>query len=93
MLKKRQTDNSNLDNFVLKMILKLMFDSERTTILDGIKTDFQGVKKCDNEFVGVTLQSNGILVTADVKLKEAIAKDEKVSHCICMTAEEVIEKS
>ncbi|MGI0064926.1 MAG: hypothetical protein ACREAL_08685 [Nitrosopumilaceae archaeon] len=86
-------DPIDLDSFALNMFLKLIFNSERTTILTGIKTDFQGIKKCDNEFVGVALQSNGILVTADAKLKKAIEADPKVAKCNCITADEVVEKN
>ena len=65
-------------------------NQERTTILEGIKTKFKGVKKCDTEFVGVTLQSNATLVTADEDLKNAISKDSKVSNCKCVTVEDII---
>ncbi len=82
--------NQNLDNHIIPLFLKLIKNQERTTILKGIKTKFKGVKKCDTEFVGVTLQSNATLVTADEDLKNAISKDSKVSNCKCVTVEDII---
>ena len=82
--------DQTLDNHIIPLFLKLIKDQERTTIVEGIKTKFKGVKKCDTEFVGVTLQSNATLVTADEKLKDAISKDTSVSNCTCVTVEDII---
>jgi predicted nucleic acid-binding protein len=79
-----------LDNQIYPLIKKLIFDSSRTTIVDGIKNNFKGVKDCDTEFVGVAIHSNAILVTADSKLKNAIEKDLFASKCNCKTAEELV---
>ena len=81
-----------LDNHIIPSLKRIVFDSTKTNLIDGVKTQFQGVKKCDTEFVGVTLQSNATLVTADGDLKVAIAKDKLVSKCICNTVEEILEK-
>lgn len=79
-----------LDNHIMPLFLQIMVDSSRTTIVNGIVNNFRGVKECDTEFVGVTLQSGGTLVTADRNLREAIAADQSVSRCHCVTVEEAI---
>lgn len=83
-------DNEFLDNSVVPMLTKLIHDSSRAIPYSGIKTDFQGVKKCDKHFVGVTLQSQGILVTNDEKLRKAITDDPVVSKCRHMTPEDAL---
>lgn len=89
--KQAEQISANVDNLLIPLFMKLIFNSERTMIVDGIHTNFRGVKDCDIEFVGVTLQApNGVLVTADVKLVEAIAADTEVNHCRCITAEEAL---
>jgi hypothetical protein len=41
---------------------------------DGIETNFAGIKKCDKEFVGVSRQVRGILVTNDEALIDKICE-------------------
>lgn len=86
--KYRSTD---LDNHVIPLLKKIIVDPSRTHMVDGIKIEFKGVKDCDVEFVGVTLQSQATLVTADGDLKAAMAKDKLVSKCDCRTVEEIID--
>lgn len=81
-----------LDNQVIPRFLSMLSNSDKITIIEGIKNDFKGVKNCDTEFVGVTLQSNATLVTADKDLQDAIKKDNFVSKCKCATVEEILEK-
>jgi len=88
--KKLQEQQKGVDNLVIPLFLKLIFNSKRATMHTPIKTNFKGVKNCDKEFVGVALKSNGIIVTADHKLKMAISDDPSVKHIECMTTEEVI---
>ncbi|MCV0411257.1 hypothetical protein [Nitrosopumilus sp.] len=85
-------NNEILDNHIIPRFLGVMSDPLKTSIIEGISNNFEGVKKCDTEFVGVTLQSNAILVTADGNLKKAIQEDSFVSKCKCSTVEEVLEK-
>jgi len=81
-----------LDNHIIPLLKKTIFDSTKTTEIDGIKTEFTGVKECDVEFVGVSIQSTAPLITADEKLVNAIKLDKFVSKkCECMTTEKAIE--
>lgn len=86
-----QIRSDDVDNLLVPLFIKLIFNAERTILVNGIRTNFRGIKDCDTEFVGVTLQApNGILVTSDGRLVEAIAADPEVQHCRCVTAEEAI---
>ena len=81
----------SLNNQIYPRLLKIIRDPSRTTFVDGIKIDFEGQKKCDKQFVSVAIQSNGILITADNKLKESLKKGGPVvSKCKCMNAKEVL---
>lgn len=90
MPKKITSFSKPLDNHIYPLIKKLIFNPSRTTIIDGTKNDFKGVKDCDTEFVGVAIQSNAILVTADSELKIAVMKDTFASKCNCKTTEELV---
>jgi hypothetical protein len=79
-----------IDNTIIPSLRNIVFNSSRTNIIEGIKTPFKGVKDCDVEFVGVTLQSQAILVTSDEKLKSSMSEDELVSKCKCATVEECL---
>jgi hypothetical protein len=82
-----------LDNHIIPLLTKTIFDSARTKEIDGTKTEFKGVKDCDIEFVGVAIQSTATLITADEDLVIAVDKDEFASKkCKCMTTEKAIEK-
>jgi len=89
--KKTQHITKDVNDLLLNKYMQLVYDSSRFSMHKSIKTDFKGVKDCDNEFVGVTLTCKAVLVTADEKLKIAIKADKKVSHCECKTTEEIIE--
>ena len=39
------------------------------TFVEAEKVKWEGLKKCDSEFVGVALRSGGTLVTSDTKLR------------------------
>lgn len=82
--------NEILDNHIIPRFLAVMIDPLKTSIIDGVSNTFKGIKKCDTEFVGVTLQSNATLVTADENLKTAIQEDTFVSKCKCSTVEEIL---
>lgn len=81
-----------IDGKILPRFLNLLTNSDKIILVSGIKNNFKGVKECDTEFVGVTLQSNAILVTSDEDLKVAIKKDAIASKCKCATVEEIIDK-
>ena len=82
-----------LDNRIIPRLLETLQNFEKTITIDGIQTEFSGIKNCDKEFVGVTLQSNATLVTADGDLKILMIKDKLVSKCKCFTVEEVLDSS
>lgn len=79
-----------VNDLVLSSYVKLLLNSTRTQIHTPIKINFQGIKDCDNEFVGVAIKSQGLLVSADIRLKEEIAKDSEVQNCKCETVEDAI---
>ena len=60
------------NNMIYKNFLAMLADSKRTNYVEGIKIDRKGLKKCDKVFVGVALQSNSILVTSDMPLRNII---------------------
>ena len=81
----------SLNNQIFPRLLKMIRDPSRTTFVDGVKINFEGPKKCDKQFVSVAIQSNGILITADDKLKKSLKKaDSVVSKCKCMNSKEVL---
>jgi len=79
-----------VNDLILSSYVKLLFNSKRTQMHTPIKINFKGVKDCDNEFVGVAIKSQGLLVSADARLKEEIAKDSEVQNCRCETVEDAI---
>lgn len=79
-----------LDNTVIPSLKKIIFDSTKTNEVSIPNIQFKGVKECDVEFVGVTLQSEATLVTADEDLKIAMTKDKLASKCKCHTVEEMV---
>lgn len=81
-----------VNDLLLASYVKLLFDSERTQIHIPTQIKFEGVKECDNEFVGVAIKSQGLLVSADGRLKEEIAKEKDpiVQNCKCETVEDAI---
>ncbi len=77
-----------LDNHIIPSLKKIIFDSTRTNEIDGVVTQFKGVKDCDVEFLGVSIQSTAPLVTADEKLVKAISNDDFASKkCHCITTD------
>ena len=51
-------------------------DGRRASYVEGSRAGSGGRKKCDREFVGVALQSGGILVASDMKLRH-IAEEKR----------------
>jgi len=86
-----QQITAGVNDLVLKNFIKLLHDSSRCTITEPTKTDFKGVKKCDNEFVGVALKTKSILVSADSGIKDAISKDPVAKKVKCLTVEEILD--
>ena len=86
-----ENNTKGVNDLMLSKFIKLMYNQSKCLVTEPIKTDFQGVKKCDNEFVGVALKTNSVLVTADEKLKAAIEKDKIAKKIRCVTVEETLE--
>jgi len=75
------------NNAIYKDFVAVLRDSSRTTYADGIDVDWEGLKKCDREFVGVALQSGSTLVTSDKKLRDiAREKRSQGSRIACVAA-------
>lgn len=82
---------NSINNLILPRLLKAIKDPSRVTFVEGTPIDFEGPKKCDKQFVSVAIQSKGLLVTADEKIKGPIKKAGLVvSKCKCMTAKEAL---
>lgn len=79
-----------VNDLILSSYVKLLLDSTRTQMHSAIKINFKGIKDCDNEFVGVAIKSQGLLVSADDRLKQEIAQDPEVKNCRCEVVEDVI---
>lgn len=86
-----ENNTKGVNDLMLSIFIKLMYNQSKCLVTESIKTDFQGVKKCDNEFVGVALKTNSVLVTADKKLKTAIEKDKIGKNIRCVTVDETVE--
>ncbi len=88
---RRNHSEKSLNNRIYGKLIQVIRDPTRTTFVDGTKIEFEGPKKCDKQFVSVAIQSGGILITSDGKIKGPIEKGGPiVSKCMCMTAEEIL---
>ena len=67
-------------------LMQTLANSHRMHYVDGVVVDWPCLKKCDKQFVGVALQSGGILVTADARLREFLAEHRVGSGIECVTA-------
>ena len=63
---------ADCSNPVCKGLAAMLRDSGRTRYVDGIKVDRKGLKKCGREFVGVAVQSGGILAASDKRLRRIV---------------------
>lgn len=52
--------------------LAAILDGGITRYVDGIKVGRKGLKKCDRGFVGVAVQSGGILAASDRRLRRIV---------------------
>ena len=78
--------SEGLNNGIHKAFMQTLSDAARVTRIDGVPVDWDGLKKCDKEFVAVALQSCSILVTSDVRLRETV-EGHPESRIECTTAE------
>lgn len=84
----------HLNNRIYHKLVRVIKDPTRTTFVEGTPIDFEGPKKCDKQFVSVAIQSKGLLITADDKIKGPIENgDAIISKCKCMTVEEALQGS
>lgn len=77
---------------IYKSLMLILMDGKKTTRVDGIKIEREGLKKCDKEFVGVALQSGSIIVTSDMPLCDIINDMRASGYPIeCATAEQALD--
>ena len=79
-------NSRDLNIRIHKTLMEMVADSARTNYVDGAGADWPGLKKCDKQFVGVALQSGGMLVTGDARLRELLAGHRVGSRIECVTA-------
>jgi len=78
------------DPIIVPMFMKLIFNYERTEYATETPVSQELIKKCDKHFVAVTMDKEGILVTHDEPLKDAIQKYDELKSCNCKTSEEAL---
>lgn len=79
-----------INNGMYGALMQTLADGHRLHHVDGVAADWLGLKKCDKEFVGVALQSGGMLVTGDTRLRELIGGHPAGSAITCVTAERAL---
>ena len=77
--------SEGLNNGIHKAFMQTLSDAARVPRIDGVPVDWDGLKKCDKEFVAVALQSRSILVTADARLRKTV-EGHPESRIECATA-------
>lgn len=80
---------AGLNNCIYRIFMQKLADSRNINRVDGVSVDWDGLKKCDREFVGVALQSGSILVTADMRLHKIV--NERASRITCVTARHALD--
>lgn len=60
------------NNKVYKDMAAMLKNTARVTYVEGTRVEWPGLKKCDREFVGVALQTGGVLVTSDARLRQIV---------------------
>ena len=81
-----RSHSKEINNALYVALMQTLSDSHRMRHVDGVAADWPGLKKCDKQFVGVALQSGGILVTGDARLRELLAEHRVGSRIECVTA-------
>lgn len=82
---------ADLNNCIYRVFMQKLADSRSTSHVDGIPVDWPGLKKCDKVFVGVALQSGGILVTDDTRLRKVVEDHPLGSRITCVTARHALD--
>lgn len=62
---------------IYKGVAAMLRDGSRVSYVEGERVEWAGLKKCDREFVGVALQSGGVLVTSDMKLRRIVEEKRR----------------
>ena len=81
-----RSHSKKINNAMYVALMATLADSGRLRHVDGVATDWPGLKKCDKEFVGVALQSGSILVTNDTRLRKLVGEHPVGSGITCVTA-------
>ena len=87
----RMKDTQYEDSMIVPMFMKLIFDGNRTEYATEDPVPQELVKKCDNHYVAVTLDKNGILVSHDVKLKDKLLEYDELKNCNCLEVSEALQ--
>ena len=70
------TRPEDCNNRIYKGVAAMLRDGSRVSYVEGASVEWEGLKKCDREFVGVALQPGGVLVTSDTRLRR-IAEEKR----------------
>ena len=81
-----RSHSKKINESLYRDLMQTLANSHRMHHVDGVAVDWPGLKKCDKQFVGVALQSGGILVTGDARLRELLAGHRVGSRIECVTA-------
>ncbi len=83
-------DDEYPDPMIVPMFMKLIFADDRAEYATETPVSQELIKKCDKHYVAVTMDKNGILVTHDEPLKNAIQKHDELKSCNCINSEEAL---
>ena len=91
-IKKKFTDMEHVemkdtqyeDSMIVPMFMKLIIDGKRTEYATEDPVPQELIKKCDNHYVAVTLDRNGIFVSHDGKLKDKLMEYKELKNCNCL---------
>lgn len=78
------------DPFIVPMLMKLIFTDGRAEYATETPVSQKLIKKCDQHYVAVTIDKNGILVSHDGPLKAALQKHKELQSCNCMNSQEAL---
>ena len=79
------------NNRIYKGVAAMLRDGRRAHYVEAVSVDWDDIKKCDREFVGVALRSGGVLVTSDMKLRRIAGERPWQGHRIeCIGADRAL---
>lgn len=79
------------NNRIYKGIAAMIRDGRMVTYMEAEKVEWEGLKKCDKEFVGMALRPGGTPVTSDVKLRRIADEMQRQGlHIKCIGADQAL---